>query len=133
MQPKETLFVQNYENILGNMQSNRQACHTHPTVQALNVQVRVSLNKLLEKLCGKFAFNDRPAAVPFIFPSNVLKMQYKGQLIEIAHFGILDQKILFETKHKSKVAYIIIINLDNLTIMAKDLSNIKDLWPKNLF
>ncbi|KAF7637051.1 Phenylalanyl Amino-acyl tRNA Synthetase [Meloidogyne graminicola] len=128
----EPLFIQNYQNQLGNAAHDRQIVHSRHTIQCLNAKVRASLNKLIEKICGKITFDEHPASVPFMTPSRRLTLQHNWQNIEVAHFGIVDQRLMEENGHKNKVAFVYFINLDNLTIKAKKMSSIAQLWSKEI-
>lgn len=80
----EPLFIQNYQNQLGNAAHDRQIVHSRHTIQCLNAKVRASLNKLIEKICGKITFDEHPASVPFMTPSRRLTLQHNWQNIEVS-------------------------------------------------
>ena len=113
--------------------SEKQSMHTMDAVKMMEINLKETLNKLMQSLFGnEIETRWNPCYFPFTHPSYELEIKFKGEWLEVLGSGVMRQPILEKGGAYDKVGWAFGLGLDRLAMLLFDIQDIRLFWSKDV-
>lgn len=112
--------------------SEKQSMHTMDAVKMMEINLKETLNKLMQSLFGnEIQTRWNPCYFPFTHPSYELEIKFQGEWLEVLGSGVMRQPILEKGGAYDKVGWAFGLGLDRLAMLLFDIHDIRLFWSED--